>query len=43
MERVMRQLSVGTRLAVTSLLLAAGGVWAQATAPAPVLKSNQVT
>jgi outer membrane protein OmpA-like peptidoglycan-associated protein len=39
----MRQLSVGPRLAVASLLLAAGGVWAQATAPAPVLKSNQVT
>jgi outer membrane protein OmpA-like peptidoglycan-associated protein len=43
MERAMQGLSVRTRLATAGLLLAAAGAWAQATAPAPVLKNNQVT
>ena len=39
----MQGLSVWTRLAAASLLLTGAGAWAQGTAPAPVLKNNQVT
>lgn len=35
--------SVRPGLVLAGLLLAAAGAWAQATAPAPVLKNNQVT